>query len=151
MNQSAALTISILAIIVPVFASASIHLEAIYRVKYLTYAKKLSGRVRLYSAFLVMLVAHLLEILIFTFAFITIDKFGIGEYTGMSANPGFGDYIYFTVICYTTIGFGDILPVEYARILTSVCALTGLIMVAISATYLVFHLNALFEEHDQQT
>ncbi len=150
MSHSAALTISIFAIVVPVVISATIHLEAIYRAKSLAITKRLRGRMRLYSVFLILLFAHFLEILIFTMAFITIDKFGIGDYSGMAADPSFNDYVYFTVICYTTIGFGDILPGEYARLLTSVCALTGLILIAISATYLVFHIDDLFEEHDQK-
>ena len=49
-----------------------------------------------------------------------------------------GDYIYFAATCYTTIGFGDMVPEEGMRFLASLTGVTGLVCITWTAslTYL---------------
>ena len=41
-----------------------------------------------------------------------------------------GDYLYFSYTTYTTLGYGDILPLGHCRLLTSIQAITGYIFLA---------------------
>lgn len=143
-ESSNSLIVSILAVTVPVIAALSLHIEAVILLRRLANRESFSARPRLYFSLFLFLLVHIAEILIFTVAFRVIDRFGIGGFTGMPDPPAFNDYLYYTVIAYTTIGFGDILPIGFSRLLTAVCALTGLILIAVSATYLVLHMNRFF-------
>jgi hypothetical protein len=83
----------------------------------------------------VVLLAHIAEIWVF----------GAGFYL-LAGNEAFGglvglptadllDYVYFSAITYTTVGFGDAVPVGAIRFLTGVEALTGFVMITWSASY----------------
>ncbi|MCG9694728.1 potassium channel family protein [Vibrio sp. Isolate22] len=43
---------------------------------------------------------------------------------------GFTDYLYFSAVVFTTLGFGDIVPLGYIRLYVSIEALTGLSLIA---------------------
>jgi len=45
------------------------------------------------------------------------------------------DYVYFSVVTYTSLGFGDVYPVDNMRLVSGVEALTGLLMIAWSASF----------------
>jgi len=45
------------------------------------------------------------------------------------------DHFYYAAAVYTTVGFGDIVPVGYVRLLTGIGALVGLILITWSASY----------------
>ena len=36
-------------------------------------------------------------------------------------------YVYYSAVCYTTLGFGDLIPVGHIRCLTAMTALSGLV------------------------
>ena len=46
------------------------------------------------------------------------------------------DFFYFSLSCYSSLGFGDIYPVGSVRIISGIEALLGLMMIAWSATIL---------------
>ena len=138
------LAISLACVAFPVLASVAVHLEAVFRLRSLAASGRWTRRQKLHMGFWAFLLAHLVEILLFAAAFLVIDRAGSGGFSGLPDEPALGDYLYFSVISYTTIGFGDILPLGYARTLTAICALTGLILIAITATYIVVHMNRLF-------
>jgi hypothetical protein len=82
-----------------------------------------------------LLVAHVLEILIFALGYIVMQYgLGLGHITGMSEGNLF-DFIYFSSVVYTTVGFGDLLPVGAIRILTAAEGLAGLAMITWSASF----------------
>lgn len=82
-----------------------------------------------------LLVAHVLEILIFALGYIVMQHgIGLGHITGMTEGSLF-DFIYFSSVVYTTVGFGDLLPVGAIRILTAAEGLAGLAMITWSASF----------------
>jgi hypothetical protein len=48
---------------------------------------------------------------------------------------GFLDCIYFSAVCFTTLGLGDVIPVGAVRFLTGTEALTGFVLVTWSASF----------------
>mgnify|MGYP001817187851 CR=1 FL=1 len=52
------------------------------------------------------------------------------------------NYGYYSTVVYTSIGFGDVVPLTRAtRILTAVEGLTGAILIAWTASFMFFHMQ----------
>lgn len=78
---------------------------------------------------------HLISVLIYAVVYYSMDNhFGMGTLAGQEVK-NFYDYIYYSLIVYTSLGFGDIYPVGGLRILSGLETLNGLILIAWSATY----------------
>ena len=83
--------------------------------------------------------AHTIEVWLFAGAYYLLaDHFALGGVAGEQLID-FPDLVYFSVVTYSTIGFGDLYPIGGARLLAGVEAITGLLLVGWSAsfTYLV--------------
>jgi hypothetical protein len=50
--------------------------------------------------------------------------------------PGFTDNFYYSAVTYTALGFGDITPTGAMRLFTAIEALTGLVLIAWTASSL---------------
>jgi hypothetical protein len=79
--------------------------------------------------------AHTIEVWMFAFAYyLFVDVFALGGFGG--AHHGtFVDDVYFSAVTYTSIGFGDVYPVDNVRLITGVEALAGLLMIGWSASF----------------
>jgi hypothetical protein len=66
-----------------------------------------------------------------------IEVQGLGSLGSMAGegSTGLSEYAYFSAVVYTTLGFGDLIPVGYIRLLTGMEALTGLVMITWSASF----------------
>ncbi|WNJ99909.1 potassium channel family protein [Thalassospiraceae bacterium LMO-JJ14] len=77
----------------------------------------------------IVVVAHFAEIVLFAMTFYLLQEtWDIGhidgEFTGI-----FFDYVYFSAVTYTSLGLGDVWPHGPLRLVTSIEALTGLILI----------------------
>ncbi len=81
------------------------------------------------------MVAHIVEIVLFELAYVL-----------LAANPEYGviagerelaatDYFYFSAATYTTTGYGDLVPTGNLRVLATIEALTGMIMITWTASF----------------
>jgi hypothetical protein len=75
----------------------------------------------------VLMVAHLIEVGIWALV-----------YMGLEATPKRIDAFYFAFVNYTTLGYGDILPVERWRVLGPITAMNGVLLFGWS-TAVIFH------------
>ena len=84
-----------------------------------------------------LIIAHLLEIVVFALAYIVLVAGGYGGLTGLpgSSEPGASDYFYFSAVVYSTVGFGDLAPLGPMWLMAGVEALVGLMLVAWSAAF----------------
>ena len=81
------------------------------------------------------ILVHLLEIGLFQVAYLVLLQFGsYGEIAGADGNPG-NDLFYFSALTYTSLGYGDLIPKGHLRLLATVEALTGLIMIGWTTTF----------------
>ena len=97
-------------------------------------------RRRVLFLILIILLAHTIEIWLFAIGYyVLLDVFSAGELaSGTLAAPGiqsFVDYVYYSAVVYTTVGFGDLIPVGPIRFMTGMEALLGLVMITWSASY----------------
>lgn len=81
------------------------------------------------------LLAHIAEIWFFGAGYYWLA--GAREFGGLTglATGDLPDFVYFSAITYTTVGFGDTVPVGAIRFLAGVEALTGFVMITWSASY----------------
>ncbi|MDH5479205.1 MAG: potassium channel family protein [Nitrosomonas sp.] len=82
-----------------------------------------------------LLTAHVAEIIVFAIGYMVMQHgAGLGQITGMD-NGDLIDYIYYSSVVYTTVGFGDLLPVGGIRMLSAAEGLVGLAMITWSASF----------------
>jgi Ion channel len=65
----------------------------------------------------VLMVAHLAEVIVWSFTYAVVD-----------VAPGGTDLIYFAFVNYTTLGYGDVTPVERWHLLGPMTAMNGVLM-----------------------
>ena len=72
--------------------------------------------------------------------------FALGSFGG--AHDGtFVDNIYFSVVSYTSLGFGDVFPVDNVRLISGVEALVGLLMIGWSASFTYLAMEKFWPMH----
>ena len=92
-------------------------------------------RIGVLVVMLSLLMAHVLEIMIFAVGYMLMQHgVGLGHITGMDEGSFF-DFIYFSSVVFTTVGFGDLLPVGAIRILSAAEGLAGLALITWSASF----------------
>jgi hypothetical protein len=92
-------------------------------------------RRRVLVLILVILLTHVSEIWLFGFAYDLLVGFGhFGTLYGTEIT-GLPDFVYYSAMVYTTVGFGDILPSGSIRFMTGTEALVGLVMITWSASF----------------
>jgi hypothetical protein len=112
--------------------------------RYLTTLSERRRR-RVLILILIILLAHTIEIWLFGIGyFVLLEIFGAGELTVLTIQSGeltgmvtqsFFDYVYYSAVVYTTVGFGDLIPIGPIRFMTGMEALLGLVMITWSASY----------------
>lgn len=82
-----------------------------------------------------LLTMHVVEIWLFGIGYYVLLSYAdVGQLAGM-ATVNLFDCIYYSAMCYTTIGFGDIVPRGAIRLLTGMEGVVGLLMITWSASY----------------
>lgn len=80
---------------------------------------------------------HLFEVLLFALAISVHELAGFGRLAGDVglSTSWFSDHFYFSIASYTSLGIGDVEPRGSLRLISGVEALTGLILIAWSASF----------------
>lgn len=118
-----------------------IHYDALLLLSNLIPQLTIKHRFRIVLGVLGALLAHVIEILIFASAYFYMndaENWGHleGNFTG-----AFLDCIYYSFTTYTTLGFGDIVPIGAIRFLTGIESLTGLVLITWSASFLFIEMQ----------
>ena len=104
-------------------------------------------RLRIVVVILAMLIAHVVEVWIFALSY-----WGLYPWEQLGTLPGIGPqdalaFVYYSVVTYTTLGLGDIIPVGAIRILTGTEALVGLALVTWSASFAFLEMQRNWAEY----
>ena len=96
------------------------------------------------------LLAHAVEIWIFAFAYYFMHHTeGWGHLTGNSEGTLF-DCVYYSFTTFSTLGYGDIVPAGEIRYLTGIEALTGLVLITWSASFLYVEMQRHWKVRDRE-
>ncbi len=89
-----------------------------------------------------MLLAHVIEITLFAVGYailLSYDEFG--KLVGAVEDSIISDIWYYSFVSYTSLGFGDIVPTKALRLMTGIETLTGLILIAWSASFIFMQMH----------
>ena len=94
------------------------------------------------------LIAHVIEVSCFAVAYAGLEW--IGSFGELVGKPGAvsNDYWYFSFVAYTSLGFGDITPRGPLRILTALETLTGLVLIAWTASFLFLQMQVTWTQDE---
>lgn len=82
-----------------------------------------------------LLLAHIAEISIFALGYRVMQLSAkLGHIAGLNENNLF-EFIYFSSVVFTTVGFGDLIPIGPIRVLTAAEGLVGLATITWSASF----------------
>lgn len=143
--------ISLLINFIVVSVCVLIHFEIINLLTNSLSKFKTTPRIAILLSLFTCFFAHLLEVLIFAIAYYGyIHADGFGQLIGGDLN-GHGllgtpsttllDCIYFSLTSYTSLGFGDLAPTGWLRFLAGVEALTGLLLIAWTASFMYLEMQ----------
>ena len=116
-----------------VIFSIGIHYEVLALLSRVTARLKIIPRLRVGVAIVVVLIAHLFEIAVFACGYFFLTNSGISKFS--SGATEFKEMFYFSILTYTSLGFGEITPLGDIRIAAGVEALTGLVLIAWTASF----------------
>ena len=116
-------------------ATVLLHYEAFRATSALAARLSIPPRTRILVVITGILVAHLLEIALYAFAFFAMHEWmGIGAVAGATDGTAL-DYFYFSITTYTTLGVGDVHPIGPLRLVAGVESLNGLLLIGWSASF----------------
>ena len=127
--------------IILVMLTVVIHYEVLYRLAITLPHQNLAPRYRILTGVFVILLAHIVEIWLFAFAYYFMNSASdFGTLTG-NIQQDFLSCVYFSFTTYTTLGYGDIQPSGHIRFVAGLESLTGLVMITWSASFLFLEMQ----------
>lgn len=131
------------------FASVGLHLGCLRGLLYLLPRLRALRHVKVGVMVIGALAGHLLEIGLFGAALSWLVRGGRhGGLDGTGAEGAtWGDYYYYSAVTYTSLGFGDLTPTGDLRLLAAVEVLTGVVLVAWTASFLFLVMQKSWESH----
>jgi len=104
-------------------------------------------RLHVAAAVVAALCAHLLETVIFAAGWYFVDHAGVGYLKG---GHSVEDMLYFSLVTYTSLGYGDIVPLGDARLLAGLESLIGLVMIGWTASFTYLEMNKYWTEFNRR-
>ena len=106
-----------------------------------------SSRFKIYFVIIGALIGHIIEIWVFAIAYyiLSFDK-NYGEIQGMFVETyDIINYVYYSSVTYTSLGYGDMVPIGNIRFITAAETITGLVLIAWTASFAYFHMQKLWQ------
>lgn len=129
-----------------VSAAVVIHYEILRLLSLIIPKLKVKHRVRVIVGVFGSICAHIIEVWMFGISFYLMIHYG--DFGSLSGNfdGSLLDCVYFSFTNYTTLGYGDIAPFGYLRFLAGLEAITGLVLITWSASYMFMEMRKFWEE-----
>jgi len=113
-----------------------VHYEVLVKITNILPELRIIPRLKILLTVLGTLVAHVIEIWIFALGYYALVEWQQFGYLSGDIGHSLLDYVYYSFVTYTSLGFGDILPVGKLRFLSGLEALTGLVLIAWTASFI---------------
>lgn len=138
--------ITSLAVIVTMLVCVMIHYEALLRLTIALERTSIHHRIRVAFALLGAMVAHFLEVAVFALAYYILLPSGkYGSLYG-AMDESYQEALYFSFINYTSLGYGDIVPIGALRFMAGVESLTGLVLIAWTASFIYMQMQQYWDD-----
>jgi hypothetical protein len=130
-----------------VLTTVILHYELLRGITHLLPRLPVMPRYRIIFVIVVAFVGHTIEVWLFGLAYWIIGgHFGFGELKG-DFDGSLIECVYFSVVAYSTLGFGDVYPTGALRLMAGVEALTGLVMVGWTVSFTYIAMQDLWDLH----
>ena len=127
--------IIVVATVVAVVMCVVLHYESLRMISAWLPTPKHQHRRRIVFLILCLLIVHITEIWIFGATYFALLSYGnFGELVGIG-QVSILNCVYYSATIFTTVGFGDIVPIGAIRFLTGTEAIAGLTFITWSASY----------------
>ncbi len=129
--------------------TVGLHYESLVFISY--FVRRVSGSKRIGVALAVTLAlgAHIVEVAVYTIGWYVLILGGSVELAHFEMDvfePSMVDVFYFSGAVYTSLGFGDIVPLRGGQVLAVSEAVTGLVLIAWTASYTFFEMQTNWRE-----
>ena len=124
--------------------TVGLHYESLVFISYFVRQVSGSKRVGVALAVTMALGAHIAEVTVYAVAWYLLLDAGIVELAHFemeSYDPSLMDIFYFSGTVYTSLGFGDIVPIRGGQVLAVTESVTGLVLIAWTASYTFFEMQ----------
>ena len=118
-----------------------VHYEALYRLAMLLPSLRIPPRFRVLVGVTGAFLAHVVEVWIFAVGYYLILKWDVKSKLGGNFDGSLLDCSYFSFSNYTSLGYGDIEPLGHIRFLAGLEALTGLFLIAWTASFMYIEMQ----------
>lgn len=118
-----------------------IHYEFLFRISIVIPKMKIKHRFRIVFGVFGALVAHSIEIWLFSIAYYFLPKIQSSGYLEGNFDGSLMDCVYFSYTIFTTLGFGDIEPHGHIKHLVGLESLTGLLLITWTASFLYYEMQ----------
>ena len=108
-------------------------------------------RVKVLYGIFSMFVLHTLEIVLFAAALWLLVQWPAAGRLDGEEPSGFFDYVYFSAVTFSTVGFGEIWPLGPIRLLCAVEALAGFVLITWSASFTYLEMEKFWRPEDSGT
>jgi len=138
--------IALLTSAILVMLTVLVHYEILLRISLLLPKIRIPHRLRVMVAVIGATIAHVIEIWIFGLGYyLLIKNEWLGNLTG-NFNGSLLDCGYHSFVTYTSLGYGDIIPTNYLRFVTGIEALTGLVLIAWTASFVYVEMRRFWDD-----
>lgn len=143
--------IAMAACVVLVLGTILIHYEVLRLASNHVHDLPIAPRLRIIPVVIAAFVGHTLEVWLYGIAYWALSgHLDLGAVKGVGP-LGFEDYVYFSAVTYTSLGFGDLVPTGHLRLLAGVEGLNGLILIGWSASFTYLAMERYWPLHRQVT
>lgn len=127
------------------FICIGVHYEGLNVATALIRRASRAHRLRVVVGLIAALLAHIVEVGIFAVGWFVLEYIGLAELT--LEDPTFTDSVYFSFVTYSSLGYGDIVPLGPARLIAGLEALVGLVLIAWTASFTYFEMTLYWGEY----
>jgi hypothetical protein len=123
-----------------------IHFEALNMLSILLPKLTIRPRLKVLAGLFGALIAHVVEMWLFAFGYyFMVHTGGYGSFIGQF-NGSLLDCSYFSFVTYTSLGFGDITPEGHLRFTAGMEALTGLVLITWTASFMFLEMQKFWKD-----
>lgn len=133
-----------------VIACATIHYEVLWRLNRVLQRSAISPpRVAVLIAVLGAMLSHVCQIALFALVFYLMPIRSGAPLGGRTGDLGYGEFLYFSMETYTSLGLGDVYPIDTLRLLVGIESITGLLMIGWTATFTYLEMQRFWQAPDR--
>jgi hypothetical protein len=128
---------------IAIVLAVALHYEVLTHLAEKHFKRDWPSRLLMPVGVIIVIFTHVVEVWIFGFLYYFLLSFSdAGEVTGEFSNT-IMDCAYFSFVNYTSLGYGDIIPIGHIRFTAGSEALTGLVLIAWTASFTYLQMQKL--------